>query len=180
MAITRRTMPLSPDDVWSVWSDGTTYADWVVGTRKIRDVDDHFPAVGSRLHYTIGHFPLRHDSHTEVLAIDEAARRLDLAIQSRPAGRVHVALAVTPTASSGCFVSIDEKPLDGPLKVVHNPLFDLVIKLRNVETLRRLERVAGSHRQSVSSAPNHSREKVGNSRFGDSGGKERGPGGGSA
>ena len=144
MAINRRVMALPADQVWDALSDGYTYSDWVVGTRKIRDVDDTFPAKGSRLHYTIGHFPLRHDSHTEVLDVDPSERRLDLAINSQPAGRFRVVLNVTPQSERTSLVEIDEKPLDGIVKVLHNPLFDLVIKVRNVETLRRLERVSES------------------------------------
>lgn len=39
-------------------------------------------------------------------------------------------------------MSIEEAPLRVPARLVHNPALDLVIKLRNVETLRRLESVA--------------------------------------
>jgi hypothetical protein len=150
MAVNRREMAETADDVWDVICDGFTYADWVVGTRKIRDVDDAFPTIGSKLHYTIGHRPFRHDSHTEVLDIDHASRCIELAIHSQPAGRFRVKITITPRASSSrALVELTEHPLDGVLAVFHNPLFDLLIKARNVETLRRLERVTQRHPASI-------------------------------
>ncbi len=39
-------------------------------------------------------------------------------------------------------MTIDEHPLRGPARALHNPAFDALIWVRNVETLRRLESAA--------------------------------------
>ena len=44
----------SIDDVWSVLSDGWLYPLWVVGASRMRDVDPDWPAVGSRIHHSVG------------------------------------------------------------------------------------------------------------------------------
>jgi uncharacterized protein YndB with AHSA1/START domain len=151
MAINRRTMPLSPSAVWAVLADGFTYARWVVGTREIRNVDEHFPAVGSRLHYTVGHGPVRHEGHTEVVAIDEG-RRLELQIVAWPAGAVKVVMSLEPKPAGMTEVTMVEHPVKGLGAVLHNPLGDLLLRLRNVETLRRLQAVATSHDGSTAAA----------------------------
>lgn len=47
----------STDDVWSVLSDGWLYPLWVVGASRMRDVDEDWPAVGSRIHHSVGVWP---------------------------------------------------------------------------------------------------------------------------
>jgi len=131
---------LDPSAVFAVLRDGRTYEHWVVGTRKIRAVEPGWPHVGSALHYTIGRGPLRKDDQTRSQAY-EPDRRLELEAHAWPAGTARIELRAEPVAD-GTLVSIDEHPLRGPAKLLHNPLLDLVVKTRNVETLRRLERLA--------------------------------------
>lgn len=141
MAITRRTMQgLTPTQVFDVLRDGKSYEHWVVGTRGIRDVDAGWPAEGTRLHYTVGYGPLRHDDVTVCL---EYAPDLHLELEAVawPAGTAHVRIT-TAQVEGGTQVSVDEKPIQGLAKRLHNPLLDGLIKLRNVETLRRLEQRA--------------------------------------
>lgn len=138
MALNSRTMRgLTPADVFLALRDGSTYDRWVVGTRKIRDVDPDWPQPGSALHYTVGYRPFRKDDKTVVREF-EPERLIHLEALAWPAG---TALIVITTAASpeGCVVSIEEKPQRGPARTFHNPVFDLLIKLRNFETLRRLE-----------------------------------------
>lgn len=134
-------MRVSAEAVWRTLSDGFTFDRWVVGTRHIRDVDDGFPAVGRSLHYRIGPGPLRHEGHTEVLAQEEGSC-LELRIHAWPAGTVRVVLRLTPRGKDRCEVTMEEFPDTGVAGILHNRLFDLVIRLRNVESLRRLEAVA--------------------------------------
>lgn len=129
---------LTPEDVFRVLGDGHTYAYWVVGTRKVRDVTGAWPAPGSAIHYTVGHLPLRKDDRTTAVEC-ERPRRLKLEAHAWPLGSLHIELRVEP-APSGCTVTLEEGPKKGLLKTVHNPLMDLAIKVRNVETLRRLEK----------------------------------------
>ena len=42
----------------------------------------------------------------------------------------------------GTLVTMDEHPLRGPARTLHNPAVDALIRIRNVETLRRLESIA--------------------------------------
>ena len=141
MAITRRLMrSVTPEQVFDVLRDGKTYAHWVVGTRAIRVVDPAWPQEGHRLHYTVGYGPLRKDDVTTSRSYTPDAR-LELEAHAWPAGTAGIVLTAQAT-EAGTEVSIDEAPLRGPAKLLHNPLLDLLIKARNVETLRRLESLA--------------------------------------
>jgi hypothetical protein len=144
MAVTRRFLRgVTPAQVFAVLRDGHRYAEWVVGTRTIRDVDPGWPAIGSRLHYRIGYGPLRHDNVTTSHLYDPDAR-LQMEASAWPAGTAFIELLTTP-AEGGTVVSIDEYPLRGLAKVLHNPVLDRLINVRNVESLRRLEKLARHH-----------------------------------
>lgn len=140
MARNTRRMSISRDHVWSALADGRTYSTFVVGTSTIRDVDDHWPAKGARLHYRVGRGPLTHDGHTEVKTVEEG-RRLELEAHAWPLGSVHIAFTLSDHGD-GTVVELVEHPARGAAAMLHNPLGDALLKLRNVETLRRLERLA--------------------------------------
>ncbi|HET7312626.1 MAG TPA: SRPBCC domain-containing protein [Mycobacteriales bacterium] len=140
MARNTRRMPVPREDVWAALSDGRTYATWVVGTSTIRDVDAHWPQLGSRLHYRVGRGPLRHDGHTEVKSVDPG-RCLELEAHAWPLGSVRIELTLHDDGD-GTLVEMVEHPARGAAAMMHNPLGDALLKLRNVETLRRLERLA--------------------------------------
>jgi uncharacterized protein YndB with AHSA1/START domain len=147
MATNRRTLSSSRDAVWRVLSDGSTYARWVVGTSSIRAVDDSWPAVGLRLHYRIGRGPLTHDGHTEVLAMTPGSR-LELEAHAWPLGTARIELLLADRhhdggeGELGCEVTMVEHPARGTAALLHNPVGDGLLKLRNVEALRRLDRLA--------------------------------------
>ena len=67
MAKNQRFMPVLPEAVWAVLARPESYGYWVVGSKVIRDADAAFPAVGTKLHHTIGVGPLTLSDHTEVL-----------------------------------------------------------------------------------------------------------------
>lgn len=141
MATTTRHMKgLPADAVFAVLRDGRSYGDWVVGTRQIRGVEPGWPEPGAAIHYTVGYGPLRKDDATRSVSY-APDRRLELEARAWPAGAVGIVLAVEPT-DDGVSVRIDEAPSKGLVRLLHNPLLDLAVKLRNVETLRRLERLA--------------------------------------
>jgi hypothetical protein len=141
MAVNHRVFPgVGPDAVFDVLRDGHSYGHWVVGTRKIRAVDAGWPAAGARLHYTVGYAPLRKDGETRSLAY-EPGRRLELEIRAWPTGTVRVEFR-TERVAEGTLVTMVEHPARGPATRLHNRVLDGVIKVRNVETLRRLERLA--------------------------------------
>ena len=127
----------TPSDVFAVLRDGLSYAQWVVGTRQIRAVDEGWPEAGTRIHYTVGWWPLRKDDVTTSRRF-EPDRRLELEVQVWPAGTAGIALQVEQVPQ-GVAVVLDEAPAGGVLKLLHNPALNLLVTLRNVETLRRLE-----------------------------------------
>ncbi len=131
---------IAPHQVFEVLRDGKSYGEWVVGTRTIRTVDDGWPAEGTRLHYTIGRGPVRKDDETVSVSF-QPDRRLELEVQAWPAGTARIVLTAEPV-EGGTLVSIDERPNRGLGRLLHNPAADLLVKVRNVETLRRLERQA--------------------------------------
>lgn len=138
MAVTRRTMRgLTPTEVFDVLRDGYSYGDWVVGTRTIRDVEAGWPTEGTRLHYTVGYRPLRKDGDT-VSLVYRPDESIELEARAWPVGTAHIRVSAE-RVDVGTLVEIEEKPLRGPGKLFHNRLLDLLIKARNVETLRRLE-----------------------------------------
>jgi uncharacterized protein YndB with AHSA1/START domain len=132
-------MPVPRDVVWSTLADGRTYSTWVVGTSSIRDVDRHWPEVGSRLHYRIGRGFLRHDGHTEVRSVDPG-RCLELEAHAWPVGTARIQITLHDEGA-GTRVEMVEHPARGTAAVLHNPVGDALLRLRNVEALRRLARV---------------------------------------
>ncbi len=138
MSTVSRTSDVSPEQVWSVLADGWHYGSWVVGAARIRDVDEGWPAVGTRIHHSVGTWPLLLDDHTEVLECDPL-RRLVLKARAWPAGEAKVSLTLTPsTPSGGVDVEMWEDATSGPGALVPRPVREPLISARNTEALRRL------------------------------------------
>ena len=142
MSTHRLTIDASPQEVFAVLADAHSYEHWVVGCDGIRAVEGDWPAVGSKFFHTVGVGPIKTKDNTKVLAVDPP-HELVLEARARPAGVAKVIFRLVPV-DGGTEVSIEEYPIKGIAKVTHNPLQDRLIKLRNVETLRRLQKqVAG-------------------------------------
>jgi hypothetical protein len=139
VAVQRR-FNCSPKQVFAVLRDGWTYPLWVVGASRIRDVDERWPAPGTKLHHSFGVWPLVIDDSTEVLEI-EPGRRLVLEARGWPVGKARVDITVK-AEGDGSLVSIDEDVTDGPAKFVPEPVRVAGIDVRNRETLRRLAYLA--------------------------------------
>ena len=133
-------MAVPPAVVWETLADACGYADWVVGSRSIRAADADWPAPGARLHHTVGIGPFAIADHTESLDADPP-RLLELRAKARPLGTARVKLRLIGV-DGGTLVRMTENPdgLTAPLSL--NPLVQLVTKVRNVESLARLERLA--------------------------------------
>ncbi len=140
MATTTAHVAASRERVFAVLSDPRSYEYWVVGSKEIRDWDPDFPAPGTRFHHTflVGPLPIR--DTTTVLEADPP-RRLLLRARARPTGIAHVALDLE-ARDGGTQVSITEWPVEGLAARLHNSLQDKLIRMRNVESLRRLKRLA--------------------------------------
>ncbi|KKJ96915.1 SRPBCC family protein [Micromonospora sp. HK10] len=141
MAIVEKVIDASPQQVFDVLADGWTYSDWVVGTAHVRDVDDSWPRVGSRLHHRAGPWPFSLQDASTVLVCD-APHRLVLKAGLWPAGEATVAFTLEPLDDGRTRVTIGEEFAAGPLRWVRNKLNDLVLHLRNRETLNRLSDIA--------------------------------------
>src|ERR1051325_1864366 len=99
-------MPVPPEAVWTVLATPESYGYWVVGSKYIRDADAGFPALGTKLHHTIGVGPLTLSDHTEVLD-SVPLRRLKLRAKGRPIGTASVEFVLEPSGG-GTNVSIIE------------------------------------------------------------------------
>lgn len=134
MAVNHLYIDAQPEEVFSYLADGRTYAEWVVGAKRIRAVDSGWPAPGTRIHHTVGGGPFTLDDHTEVLEV-EPNRRLVLDARARPFGRARVELHLEPTAG-GTEVVMRELPVSLP--GVAQGLLEPLLHLRNGKALRRL------------------------------------------
>ena len=136
MSTRSRLIKASPDRVWSVLADGWLYPLFVVGASRMRDVDEGWPAVGTRLHHSVGSWPLLIDDNTEVLE-DDPGNRLVLVARAWPAGEANVEFVLEQRGSQ-TLVTIHEDATAGPGLLVPKPLRDVQLNLRNDETLQRL------------------------------------------
>lgn len=131
----------SPADVvWKVIADGWLYPGWVVGASRIRAVDAHWPEAGSRLHHSVGTWPLLINDSTRVAAV-EPGRSLELVARGWPLGEAQVVITLEDLGTQ-CRVTIAEDAIRGPGKKVPKVLRDPLIDVRNRETLNRLELMA--------------------------------------
>ena len=136
MSTTTRVMQATPDQVWEVLSDGWLYPLWVVGATRMREVDDHWPAPGSRLHHSVGTWPLTLDDITESVDSTPGAR-LVLEAHAWPAGRADVTITLHARGAE-TEVVMEEHASAGPGALVPRALQDPLLTWRNVESLRRL------------------------------------------
>lgn len=135
----------SAEAVWKVLDDPWTYANWVVGTVKIRDADPTWPAAGSKLHHAVGAWPLTIEDETEVVDC-EPGRRLRMQARGWPAGEATVELVLHPHGEL-TEVEMFETPTSGPGAWVNNTVFEAVLAKRLEETLDRLRRLVEGHRR---------------------------------
>ena len=130
----------SPEAVWTVLADPFSYEHWVVGSADIRDVEGDWPDVGATFHHTQGLPKLGLKDTTTVLESDPK-RRLKLCVRARPMVIAEVELNVS-AAGQGTRVAMIEVPVGGVVGKLHNPAFEMGLRLRNAESLRRLKRLA--------------------------------------
>lgn len=139
-----RLLHATPEQVWEVLCDGWVYPVWVVGASRMREVDDAWPAVGSKLHHSVGMWPLLIDDNTEVLEATPG-RSLTLRARGWPIGEAQVVIRLRPVGDD-TEVTISEEPVSGPGALVPPPVKGLSLKWRNTETLRRLAYIAEGRR----------------------------------
>lgn len=142
MSSTSRVFQCSPDDVFDVLEDGWSYATWVVGAARIRDVDLSWPDPGSRIHHSVGVWPVLLSDTTSIESLDRP-HELVLTVRAWPAGEGTVRITCEPQGD-GTLVTIHEDASSGPALLLLKPLRDLMLTWRNVEALRRLAYLAES------------------------------------
>jgi hypothetical protein len=136
MSANTRVVEATPSQVWNLLADGWLYPLWVVGATRMREVDDHWPSPGAKLHHSVGLWPLLIDDTTEVLeSVPE--QLLHLRARGWPVGEAEVVLRLR-RAGSRTEVAIEETLVSGPGRLVPTLVLDPVLKWRNSETLRRL------------------------------------------
>jgi uncharacterized protein YndB with AHSA1/START domain len=134
-------MSCRPEDVFAVLEDGWSYGMWVVGAARIREVDGTWPAEGSRIHHSVGAWPLLLSDETVVERV-EAPHLLQLKVKAWPTGAGRVLLTLNPTADGQTEVVMEERAVSGPATAIPAPAQDLMLHPRNVEALRRLAYLA--------------------------------------
>ncbi len=129
-------MNCSPQDVFDVLANGWTYATWVVGAARIRSVDRSFPEVGAKVHHSVGLWPFLISDDTEVEEISEP-HMLQLRVKAWPTGEGRVRFTCTQRGAQ-TQVAIEETAVSGPAALIPGPVEDVMLRVRNTETLRRL------------------------------------------
>jgi uncharacterized protein YndB with AHSA1/START domain len=145
MAVRQRLVDASPDEVWQVLSDGSCYAEWVVGTSYSTPVAGEWPQLGAQLEYTISVARWAVSGRTIVRRC-EPPHHLELEVDSGCLGTARVALEVRPWGEE-TLVVFEEHPLRGPGGFVHNAVVDAVAQIRHRSMLGRLARLVERRRQ---------------------------------
>ena len=133
-------MACSPHDVFDVLADGWLFPTWVVGSSRMRSVDESWPQPGAKLHHSFGVWPVLLNDETVVREWDPP-RRAVISPKGWPVGEALVTIDVKPRGE-GCVVRIQEKAEKGPATLIPSFVMDLYLHWRNVETLRRLAFIA--------------------------------------
>jgi hypothetical protein len=136
MSTNTRVVHATPDQVWHVLGDGWLYPLWVVGASRMRAVDDHWPAAGSRLYHSVGSWPLLIDDTTEVKEVTPGAM-LRLRARAWPTGEAEVVIRLRAQGVD-TEVEIEENAVAGPAALIPGLIEDPLLGWRNVEALRRL------------------------------------------
>jgi len=136
----KRDTTATRQQVWEVVADGWTYSQWVVGNTRMRAVDPRWPAPGSRIHHTIGVWPLVLNDETEVES-STPPEELILLAKGRPLGGARIVLRLFDI-QDGCRIEMAEVPVGGPLNLVPRRLSLAAATPRNRECLARLAALA--------------------------------------
>jgi hypothetical protein len=143
MSLTQRVMHCSPEDVFGVLADGWSYGSWVVGSARIRDVDEGWPAEGTQIHHSVGLWPALINDTSQVERVSPPFR-LQMRVRAWPTGEGRVVLTCKPKGEATT-VTIEERAVSGPAVLVPAAVQDVLLNLRNRESLRRLAYLAEGH-----------------------------------
>jgi hypothetical protein len=130
----------TPADVFALLADGWLYPSWVVGASRVRAVDPTWPLAGSRIHHSVGVWPVLIDDDTEVEELVDQ-RLLVLKARAWPGGEARVRIS-TDVVDMKCRVTIEEDAVAGPGTLIPAPARHALLDVRNRETLQRLAYLA--------------------------------------
>lgn len=138
MAKVHATLAAAPEEVWEALVDVRTYPDWLIGARKIRSVDDGWPAPGTAFHHTVGLVGPLSLSDRTLSEGAEPNRSLALDVRAWPLvhGKVRFDLRPTP---KGTEVTMEEHATG--IHRLLGPVMDPLSMARNRTSLEKLERV---------------------------------------
>ena len=111
-----------------------------MGSSEIRDVEGAWPSEGSTFHHT-QFLPRVGLKDTTTVLESEPTKRILLCVRTRPLVVAEVELSLSADGAR-TNVTMVERPIGGIAGPIHNPIFDLGLKVRNAESLRRLKRLA--------------------------------------
>jgi uncharacterized protein YndB with AHSA1/START domain len=143
MSRTSKVMECRPEDVFDVLTDGWSYATWVVGAARIREVDEDWPSPGSKIHHSVGLWPVLLSDNTEIDEC-EAPRRIKLRVRAWPTGEGEVTIVCEPEGPDKTKVTMEEQAVSGPATMIPDLVQDAMLKMRNEESLTRLAYLAES------------------------------------
>jgi uncharacterized protein YndB with AHSA1/START domain len=136
----RMTVPTTVERVFAVLADGWSYASWVVGAAHIREVDPGWPGTGTRIHHSVGAWPVAVRDVTTVLTV-EPPRMLELEARMWPLGAARIRFDLSP-AADGTDITMSEQAVKGPPALLPEPVQFLFLAPRNRESLHRLADLA--------------------------------------
>jgi uncharacterized protein YndB with AHSA1/START domain len=139
MALNSTSTAAPPERVFAVLADGHRYADWVVGARRVRAVTEGWPAVGAAIHHSVGIGLLELRDETRVAEVDPP-KRIVLIARARPLAEARIEITIEPSGA-GSTITMQEEPVSGPAKHLYSRVADMLLHLRNTESLRRLSRL---------------------------------------
>ncbi|MGW4908990.1 SRPBCC family protein [Streptomyces sp. NPDC004270] len=140
MAVHHQLIRRPPHAVWAVLADPTCYEEWVVGPTSSVPLDRTWPAVGSRLRYTVRLGPWSADGVTTVRH-QESGSELELEASFKPLGTARIFLQLRPWGEEETLVICDEHPLRGLGGTLHNAASEALFLLRHRGMLARLARL---------------------------------------
>lgn len=136
MATVHTTIAAPVAEVWDALIDPRTYPHWLIGARRIRRVDEGWPAPGTRFHHEVGlGGPLTIKDSTRSEAVDHG-QRLELDVRARPLMRANVTFALRSTPD-GTEVTLEEHPTGWYRALA--PLLAPLVMARNRASLEKLD-----------------------------------------
>ncbi|NKX88611.1 SRPBCC family protein [Nocardia coubleae] len=131
------TVPVACEVAFATLSDGWLYASWVVGASHIREVDPEWPAVGSRIHYRFGLWPVLIGDTTEVRTV-EPPHRLELEARLWSIGSAWIRITLAEAEPGHTTIRMTERAARGPASLIPGLAQDVAFAARNQESLERL------------------------------------------